>query len=399
MLRTEMLTRAPFRPHRTSPEFALKGLRAFERLGAYSRACRGLKRARPNSLMLVLQALVLLVACTSTQCTSTRNVTLLGPGVINDPKNKSLRFDILKFGLKTFCDEMQSQGVALRLSNDHPVAGRFFARACQADIIEDEARRNFTVRFSGVGYVWTNLTGRVGFDMLGAIELLPDFQLAADNSMYVYFRTNRVDITQLKVTLVESSMARNTAALANADPERVGREMVQAQLTRGFTVIRLDESGQMEFGQGLLAIGEHPYHPFKVVSDQPVLVNERTEIHRNQQDFIGPFKVESSGKALAIALSVDGAPGINFAVISGTQGQQLIDRYVHTPGAVNLIEPPRYTRDVPYGSLFQQRVPVPEGSYFLLIQHLAPQAAPQAAAARDDRAAKVDYVVQLVDAP
>jgi hypothetical protein len=279
------------------------------------------------------------------------------------------------------------------------VAGRFFGKACQADVIDDDAGRNFTVKFSGVGYVWTNLTGRVGFDVLGAVELLPDFQLAPDNAMYVYFRTNRVDLTQMKVTLVESNLARSSAVLANADPERIGREIVQAQLSRGFTVIRLNDAGQTEFGPGLIPLGDHPYHPFKVVSDYPVLVNERTEVHRNQQDFIGAFEVTGSGKALALALSVDGAPGVNVAVISGTQGQQLIDHYVRAPGAVNLLEPARYVQNVSYGSLYRQTITVPEGRYYLLLQHLTPQGANQAAATRDDRAAKVDYVVQLVDAP
>jgi hypothetical protein len=235
--------------------------------------------------------------------------------------------------------------------------------------------------------------------MLGAVELLPDFQLAPDNSMYVYFRTDRVDITQLKVTLVESNLARSTAVLANADPEKVGREIVEAQLKRGFTVIRRDASGQTEFGPGLLSIGDRPYHPFNVDSELPILANERTEIHRNQQDFIGAFKVEGNSHALGLAISVDGAPGVTVSVISATQGQQLIDRYVHTPGTVSLTEPPRYTQNVSFGSLFRQTIPVPEGSYYLLIQQLANQGIPPTANAGDDRAAKVDYLVQLADAP
>jgi len=347
--------------------------------------------------MLGLYALLLVMSCTSTQSAGMRSVTLLGPGVINDPRNKSLRFDLLKFGLATFCDEMLAQGIALRLSSDHPVAGRFFGRACQADVIDDDERRNFTVKFSGIGYAWTNLTGRVGFEVLGAVELLPDFQMAPDNAMYVYFRTNRVDITQMKLTLVESSTVRSAAALSNADPERVGRDVLQAQLGRGFTVIRSNESGATEFGPGLIAVGEHPYHPFKVASEHPVLVNERTEIHRNQQDFIGAFKVAGDDKALAIAVTVDGAPGVNVALISGSEGQQLIERYIHTPGVASLFAPPRYVQDIPYGVLFRQSIQVPEGTYYLLIQHLAQP--PPNRAGHDDRAAKVDYLVQLVDAP
>lgn len=390
-----MLPRADFRPLRPLPRAATHNR---ERHAARSHA-RRLSGAQLRVLLLVLQALLLMGACTSTQGAGARSVSLLGPGIINDPKNKSLRFDILKFGLKTFCEQMQNQGVALRLSSDHPVAGRFFARACQADVIDDDTNRNLTLKFAGIGYTWTNLTGRVGFEVLGTLELLPDFQLAADSSMYVYFRTSRLDIPQMKVTLVESTAARGAAVLSNTDPEKIGREIMRSQLNRGFTVIRLNDSGQMEFAPGLLVLGQHPYHPFNVMSNDEVLVNERTEIHRGQQDFIGSFKVDGNGKALALALAVDGAPGINVAVISAAQAQQLLDRYVHEAGPVSLVEPPRYLQNVSYGSLFRQTVPVPQGTYYILAQHLSTQGPSTPSSSGDDRAAKVDYLLQMADAP
>ena len=390
-----MLPRADFRPFRPLPRAATHN----REWHADCSLARRPWRVPPQVLFLVLQALVLMVACTFTQCAGTRSVTLLGPGIINDPKNKSLRFDILKFGLKSFCDEMQNQGVALRLSSDHPVAGRFFARACQADVIDDDTNRNLTLKFAGIGYTWTNLTGRVGFDVLGTLELLPDFQLAADNSMYVYFRTSRLDIPQMKITLVESNIARSAALLSNTDPEKIGRDIMQSQLNRGFTVIRLNDSGQMEFGLGLLELGQHPYHPFNVVSNDVVLDNERTEIHSGQQDFIGAFKIAGNSKALALTISVDGAAGVNVAVISAAQAQQLLDRYVRNAGPVNLLEPPRYIQNVSYGSLFRQTVPVPEGTYYILVQHLVTQGSWSASSAGDDRAAKVDYLLQMADAP
>ena len=390
-----MLPRADHRPFRPLPRAATHNREPHSDRSH----TRPSLRVQLRMLLLVLQTLVLMVACTSTQSAATRSVSLLGPGVINDPKNKSLRFDILKFGLKSFCDEMQNQGVALRLSSDHPVAGRFFARACQADVIDDDTNRNLTLKFAGIGYTWTNLTGRVGFDVLGTLELLPDFQLAADHSMYVYFRTSRLDIPRFKVTLVESNIARSAALLSNTDPEKIGREIMQSQLSRGFTVIRLNDSGQTEFGPGLLELGQHPYHPFNVASNDVVLVNERTEIHRGQQDFIGAFKIDGNSKALALAISVDGAPGVNVAVISAAQAQPLLDRYVHNAGPVSLVEPPRYIQNVAYGSLFRQTVPVPEGTYYILLQHLSTQGSWSVSSPGDDRAAKVDYLLQMADAP
>ena len=361
------------------------------------------RRSASSKLRLLLRLLVVAAfalggACSSTQGAGVRSVTLLGPGVINDPKNKSLRFDILKYGLKNFCDEMLQRGVALKLSDDHPVVGRFFGRDCKSDMIDAEASRSLIVRFSGLGYVWTNLTRRVGVDVHGTVELLPDFQLSPDSSMYVYFRTKRVELTQFELLLVELTVARTATNLPNLDPQRIGQEILQAQLNRGFTVIRLNESGQCEFGAGLLPLGQHPFQPFKVSSDDPVFVNERTEIHRGQQDYIGVIKVDGPGKALGLAVSVDGAPAVNVAVVSGNSGQQLIDRYVHVAGPAGFLEPPRFVQDVAYGSLWRQTIPVPEGTFYILFQQPSAPSSQVQAVAGDDRAAKVDCLVQVVDA-
>ena len=156
-------------------------------------------RARDRSFALCFVIAASLFSCTS----KTSAVTILGPGIINNPKNKSLRVDILKFGLSNFCSEMMTRGVALKLSDDHPVAGRFFGRDCRSDVLDDESKATFNVKFAGIGYVWANITQRVGFEVLGSVELFPDFQIANDKSMYVYFRARRVETTQMKIVLVE----------------------------------------------------------------------------------------------------------------------------------------------------------------------------------------------------
>jgi hypothetical protein len=340
-----------------------------------------------------------LIGCTTCQSLGASSVTILGPGVINDPKNKSLRFDILKFGLKSFCNEMLTRGAALKLSDDHPVMGRFLSRDCQSDVIDDDSKRTFMVKFSGLGYAWTNVTGRLGFEVMGSVELLPDFQVANDQSMYVYFRPRRVEITQMKIVLVESALARGAAALAGADPDRIGREILEAQLAQGFTVIRTNQTGQIEYGMGLVPLGQHPFHPFNVVSDQPILANDRTEVHNGQQEFLGGFLVEGNGKALSIVLAVDGAPSINMAVVTASAGLQLFESYVHNRGTAALVEPPRYVQNVGYGSLWKQTVPVPAGTYTVLLDHATGTGTQAPASVGDDRAAKVDYLIQLVDAP
>jgi hypothetical protein len=56
-------------------------------------------------------------ACASRESLGTRSMSILGAGVVNDPANKSLRFDLLKFGLESFCGEMQRLGTPLRMGD------------------------------------------------------------------------------------------------------------------------------------------------------------------------------------------------------------------------------------------------------------------------------------------
>ena len=136
-----------------------------------------------------------------------------------------------------------------------------------------------------------------------------------------------------------------------------------------------------------------------MISDDPILANERTEIHTGQQDYLGGFSVAGNNQALSIALSVDGAPSINLAVISATTARQLLDQYVHNPGTTPFAEPPRYMQNIAYGSLWKQIVPVSAGVYFLLLDHASGLGTHVPTTLGDDRAAKVDYLVQVVDAP
>ncbi len=356
-------------------------------------------QSRYGRAALIFALAICLFSCASKQSLGVSSITILGPGVINDPKNKSLRVDILRFGLGSFCSEMLTRGVALKLSDDHPVVGRFFGKDCRSDMVEDDSKTTFNIKFAGIGYVWTNVTQRIGFDILGSVELFPDFQIADDRSMYAYFRPRRVETTQMKTVLVESSIARGAASLAGVDPDRLGREIFEAQVGRGFTVIRADTTGQIETSAGLLPLSQHTFHPFNIVSDDPVQANERTEIHAGQQDYLGGFIVQGNDKALSIVLAIDGAPGINLAVLSESAANQARDRYVHFAGPAPLVEPPRFMQRVPYGSVWKQTVPVPAGTYFLLLDNSSQgQSLQQASASVDDRAAKVDYLVQVVDA-
>jgi len=64
-----------------------------------------------------------------------------------------------KVWARTVCTEMRKRGVSLKLSDEHPSHGTLFAKECQSEIIDEQQRKSFLIRFTGDGYAWTNITG------------------------------------------------------------------------------------------------------------------------------------------------------------------------------------------------------------------------------------------------
>jgi hypothetical protein len=355
--------------------------------------------AMRNGLMVLLLLCPSLSSCANSETLGIKGITFVGQGMVNDPQNRSLRFDLLKYGLETLCSEMKKRGVNLKLSDEHPVMGRFFARECQTEIVDEEQRKSLILRFAGDGYAWTNVTGRLGFSAVALVEYSTDFQMADDHSLYVYFQPKNVQATTYTTKLVESTQAKGLMSLAKVDPDRVGRQILSSQLERGFTVIRRDAGGEIAYGLGVIPVGTAPFVPFKIVSRKQTLANDRTELHKGQQDFVGGFEVTSNGQALTLTALIDGAPTVDVLVISAAAGQQMLDRYVAQPGPVATTEPPRLDESVPYGSIWQRTIALPPGKYELLFDNstAAGRSSPLNAAG-DDRAVKIDYAVQLGDA-
>ncbi len=341
-----------------------------------------------------------LVGCPSRESVGTGSLSVLGAGVVNNPGNKSLRFDILKFGLDRFCEEMQHGGAPLKLSDDQPVIGRYFAGACQSQVIDDDKRQSFVVQFEGKGYAWSAPTGRIGFTLRGLVEYAPDFQLHGD-AMYVYFRPRLVDATAFQTQMVESKLAQTAMQVTNFNADEFGKRVVDHQLRRGFTVIRWSDKGETEFGMGIIATGERPFRPFDVkTEDKVVLANDRTEVHAGQQDFVGAFSVEDSDQALYLTLTVDGAPAVDVLVVPKATGDTLVGQYVQQPGAQSVSAGALLDEPATQGALWKRYVNVPPGQYYLMLDNSdkAGHSAPPAAAF-DDRAAKVDYLVLRGDKP
>ena len=330
-------------------------------------------------------------------------VKVLGPGVMNDPANRSLRFDLLKFGLDSFCQEMLERGTALKLSDGQPTLGRFFADTCSSQVIDEDQRKSLVVQFAGKGYAWLGPgIGRVGFRTQSVVEYAPDF-LLHEGALYVYFRPRNIDASSFETLLVESGAAQAAVSLLglSVPANQAGARVVKSQLERGFTVIRYGKEGQTEFGLGYVPKGQKPWQPFRVeFSDKVTLANDRSEVHAAQQDFLGGFRVTSKGQALYLTMSLDGAPGVDLEVISKGYADVMLSRYTGSAGPAQLPGPALFDEAVVAGQLYKRYVPVPPGIYYLVLDNSAAVGrTPPSAAAGDDRAGKVDYLVQLGDTP
>lgn len=354
-------------------------------------------RPRAPGAALVLAGLIAL-AC-GKESLGFGSIGVLNEGVINDPANKSLRFDLLRFGLSQFCSEMQGRGVALKLQDGTPNAGRFFATSCQSEVIDEATRQTLVVRFDGRGYGWTNVTGRTGFLTRGLLEYAPDFQMH-QGAMYIYFRPRNIESVDFESTLIESAVAQTGIAVTGVQPSEVGRNIVLSQLRRGFTVIRYSERGETDFGMGVIPVGQRPIRPFQVLqSEKQTLDNDRTEVHSGQQDYIGGFIVPEDDQALTLTLTLDGAPQIDVLLLPKGVGDSALEGYTRQAGAAAPSAIP-FSEVLTQGQRYQRTIPVPKGSYYLLLDH-----SDRVGSARppntllDDRAARVDYLLQVGDRP
>jgi hypothetical protein len=343
---------------------------------------------------------LLLASCAGMAQSAGTDVLAIMPGVINRTDNKSLRFAMMKYGLDSFCQEMLKRGAPLRLADDQPSVGRFYPQRCDSRLVDEEAGRSFLVQFAGSGYAWTNLTQRIGFDATGAVEYDPDF-LLDHSTMYLYFRTKHVASTSFRPGMIENTAANLAMVLAPGGfTEKFGQQIVAAELTRGFTVIRRSD-GTVDFGLGMIEKGKTPFHPYQIKGDaKTVLANERIEVHARQRDFLGPFEVDSQGRALYLTVGVDGAEGVDVMVVPRDAGEQWLSLYIHQP----MTTPPAYPpllADVALSSQpYRKMLPVAKGRYYLVIDN-TPTAGRISPPANlfDDRAALVNYAVELGDAP
>jgi hypothetical protein len=328
------------------------------------------------------------------------NALSVMPGVVNRLDNKSLRFAVLKYGLDEFCTQMTRSGAPIKLADDQPSIGRFFPSRCESRIIDDESTKSFLVQFTGEGYAWTNVTYRMGFEAAGVIEYDPDFLLDGD-TMYLYLQPKHIGSTSFAVKMVENPGANLALAVAPAQwAEKFGQQLVTGQLRQGLTVIRQDK-GEVDFGFGIIEKGKRPFHPFQVTGENKVvLANERIEVHSNQREFLGPFEVDSSGRALFFTIGIDGADAVDVLLVPRDAGNLWLNTYVRTQQATAPAYAPLSQDVVSAGGQWRKTARLSKGLYYLVIDNTATagRVAPPAPAF-GDRAALANCVVQVGDAP
>lgn len=333
-----------------------------------------------------------LASCQLGPQTSKNAATIVGRGVVNTPSNKSLRFDMIKFGLGEFCRQLLQEGTPLRLADGQPVMGRYFGETCQAKSIDNLEKKSIIVQFGGRGYAWTAATGRLGFRARGLLELAPDFRVYED-AMYVYFRPIQVDTSDFELLMTEQVIARAAAQIAGLNEEELGRAIISAQLSRGFTAIRYDADGHTDFALGLVNLGAVPFRHFRVLSSpRSTVANGRTELFVGQNDFLGRISIKKS-QAIRITLQVAGTPQVDFALLEASSARPVLDRYLTKPGNAPLPVVPTFAAVATNEQLTRAEVRVPEGEYFLVLDHSrawgdadpAPTALP----------ARIDYLVQI----
>ena len=292
------------------------------------------------------------------------------PGVVNDPSNRSLRAEILKCGTGRMCTEMRKRSMPLRLNAEDPAIGRFFATQCQH---RDTGGGELWVQFTGFGYVWTNLTGRITFEASGTIQYDTDF-LMDGSTMYVYFRQRQTSAANFVTRTVERQPASIISALPFGSGGQglgteVGSQILKSEMAKGFTVVRKSD-GATSFGFGIVDKGkQEDLAPFRVTSSgNPILANDRSELHAEPRDFVGPL-TDPDGAKLIINVAGDGAPAIDVLLFPRVTAEQWLQQYAVTPQPGPPPAMPLLDEAVPAGVVFKRTLSVQAGSYYLVLDN------------------------------
>lgn len=319
-------------------------------------------------------------------------------GTINNPENLSMRRSMLRKAMGDFCVQMKSRNAPLKLSPDSPVVGRFYPQQCTA--VDGDL---LNVTFSGRGYVWTNVTKKVTFDAGTNASFKYDFQVADGDGceIYSYFRPTRVENTTFTTHRIENPLVTVFPGLSSMG-NTMGQSTLTQKLQDGFTVIAHDGSEtNTEMDLGIVPLGKKPFHPYQVDSSDGRITyeNDRTEIHQSQRDFIGPIVVDGDKKAIFVSAQLDGASAIDLLVLRKAEAEQSLQLYYDYGASGPLAGLPMTSEVLPQGNQLKRSIVVPPGTYYVVLDNTATAGQTNPAInPLDDRAAVVNYLIQIGDA-
>lgn len=297
-------------------------------------------------------------------------LTLSGCGLFRGSVNASpgLRWFLFShFGAERMCPEMLKRGAPLKLGGAGNVIGRFFPERCSAQV--NDGPQTVTLAFSGTGFAWTPVAGRVGFAVSASIDYRMDFYLA-DDATYVWARPARIVYgPDFRMGAIENPVV-DWAAQGPAGymVSTFGSQIVQGQLASGFTVVHTDSGDQ--FALGLLSPPARPQTYFSGGGGRTVLERDTTEVRVDQMDLLGPLDVGAPGQALFLRFQVTG-PAVDALLIRRGAGD--LWRSGLQLGAPLGVPPeaPLSSFVLQSGQEARQIVPLPQGQYYLVLDNSA----------------------------
>lgn len=312
---------------------------------------------RARGLWLVTRLFLLLSALTTSSCGLFRGSVNASP---------ELRWFLFShFGAQRMCPEMLKRGAALKLSPMGNAIGRFFPERCSLQV--NDGPRTITLAFSGTGFAWTPLAGRLGFAVSATLDYRMDFFMGED-ATYVWAKPARIVYgPDFRMGAIENKVV-DWAAQGPAGymVSTFGSQIVEGQLSSGFTVVHTDDGD--EFAMGILTPPARPHKYFASTGGRTLLERDTTEVRIDQIDLIGPLEVPDSGQALFLRFQVTG-PAVDALVIRRGAGDlwrsglQLGAELAPPP------EPPLSAFSLQPGQEARQVVPLPPGQYYVVLDN------------------------------
>jgi hypothetical protein len=269
------------------------------------------------------------------------------------------------FGAQRMCPEMLKRGAALKLSPNGNAIGRFFPERCTTQV--NDAAQTVTLAFSGTGFAWTPVAGRMGFAVSATIEYRMDFFMAED-ATYVWARPARIVYgPDFRMGAIENKLV-DWAAQGPAGymVSTFGSQIVEGQLSNGFTVVHTDDGD--EFSLGLLMPPQRPQRYFAGGEGRTMLERDTTEVRVDQMDLVGPLEVPSSEQALFLRFRVTG-PAVDALVIRRGAGDLWRNGLQLGADLAPPPEAPLSAFALQPGQEARQVVPLPPGQYYVVLDN------------------------------